>query len=343
MSKQKKRMIKKFKISSGSYLLMGLLFLVCGIAYGFICYHINSTSSNPDIVLLTFKDVLLVFLSILGTNLLVAAIIEVNSKNKYINDFFTKDIVSWSGFYENIDRDERIKMLSALELLDTCHENEKLKEMHESIKSKMGRHLNDDYYFERITYSITVYEEEDCFRKKTTKTMHVKSYDKHCTVKNYNLATIVCNDIPNCLKEDLIKVTIGNNKKYDCSSIEILPNSNTGGIQQKNGYQKTVDLNLIPDVKLSNNQEVVICLSYELRCNKSDLVSTYRTKHPCKDFSVIYTVEKPSDKYKLVGQAFGFQERANNSTVLDADNVISLGFDDWIFTDDGICITMLEK
>lgn len=84
----KKKRLKKYKISGKSLGLMIALAVISGGAYGVICYHINNlTPGSADTWLLTAKDILLIILTISGTNLLVSAIIEVNSKNKLISDF----------------------------------------------------------------------------------------------------------------------------------------------------------------------------------------------------------------------------------------------------------------
>ena len=342
MASNKKR-LKKYKISGKSLVVMIILAVVSGGAYGVICYFINTLPTESiSIWILTAKDVFLVIFTISGTNLLVSAIIEVNSQNKLISDFFTTDIVTSPVFYKNIDSEERKKMLGTLELLDNCREKKQLYEMYNSIKAKMYNHIDDEYYFEKSDFNVRAIEEQEYIRKNTTKTVYVKSYKPTCSVKGFNLANIVCDNIPDCLDNSKLKVTIGD-KGYDFKSLEIKPlDSRLSRLQEKNGYSKIIEINFKKPVVLNSKTPVKISLYYELLSYKTDLVSTYRTKHPCKAFSVMFSI-KPADKYKLKGHAFGFHERAGDSTNPEDDNVITMGFDDWIFTDDGICITMIKK
>lgn len=342
MASNKKR-LKKYKISGKSLVFMIILAVVSGGAYGVICYFINVLPAQSiSVWVLTAKDIFLIILTISGTNLLVSTIIEVNSQNKLISDFFTTDIVTSPVFYKNIDIEERKKMLEALELLDNCQEKEQLYEMYNSIKAKMYNHIEDDYYFEKSEFNVRAIEEQEYIRKNTTKTVYVKSYKPTCSVKGFNLANIVCDNIPNCLDKAKLNVTI-NDKSYDFKSLDIKPlDSRLSRLQEKNGYSKIIEINFKKSIEFSSTTPVKISFYYELLSNKTDLVSTYRTKHPCKAFSVMFSI-KPADKYKLKGQAFGFHERASDSTNPEDDNVITMGFDDWIFTDDGICITMIKK
>ncbi len=340
--------IKKYKVSTATVVLLVILVLVFGLGYIFLCQYMNDNKLRDDAVLLTIKDILIVLLTICGTNLLVSVIVEVKSNNKMFTDFFNQDIISSPEFYKHLKTDERKSMLSTLETVELYDGKDEISEMYDSIKEKMNLHKEDDYYFEKCAYRITVSEDGNYFKKRTSRTLEIKSYKDKIVIPRYLLARIVCNDISNCLDKNNIEVFIeterdGSFVKLDPNKDLIIKSNNkVREIQRKNGYTKIIDIYLKKDLNLNNRRSNKITINYELLCSKNDKVSVYRTLYPCKQFSVHYSVE-PKGKYKLIGNAFGFHEKAANQPNYNDDNEIDVELNDWIFTDDGICVALVEK
>lgn len=340
--------IKKYKVSTVTLVLLVILVLAFGLGYFFLCQYMNDNSLRDNAVLLTIKDILIVLLTICGTNLLVSVIVEVKSNNKIFTEFFTQGIISSPEFYKRLKPDERKNMLSTLETVELYDGKDKISEMYDSIKEKMNHHKKDEYYFEKCAYKITVNEEGNYFKKRTSRTLEIQSYKDKVVIPKYLIARIVCNDIPNCLDQDKIEVFIeterdGSLVKLDPNKDLIIKSNNkVGEIQRKNGYTQIIDICLKKDLNLNNRKSNKITINYELLCSKNDKVSVYRTLYPCKLFSVHYSVE-PKEKYKLIGNAFGFHEKAANQPNYNDDNEIDVELNDWIFTDDGICVALVEK
>ena len=95
-------------------------------------------------------------------------------------------------------------------------------------------------------------------------------------------------------------------------------------------------------MNLSNNKATEVVVNSISRCPLNDVVSSYRTTRPCKNFTVNYIAE-PKTYYRVIAHAFGFHECARSYPNGTKNNEVKVGFNDWIFTDDGICIIMTEK
>lgn len=334
--------LKKFKVSTGVLILTIVLTVVCGIVYWFLCYYINNNSENTDLVnVVTIKDIVLVLLTILGTNLLISILVDVYSKNSIISEFFNKDIISSPDFYKRIDKEDREKILNTLELLDHCNNNKILHNMYKSIENKMDGYLKDTYYLETCEYVVHSVEKNNYYEKETLRSMKLKSYEENYDLKKFKLAEVNISEIQGLPSFEINEVSI-NGRKISNKNIEKIIVDNDDSLEIRNGYNKKIIILLKETLHLSQKKCVQVVINSISRCPLDDKVASFRTTQPCKNFTVNYIAEPKSD-YRVIAHAFGFQDCARSYPNCKKDNEVKVGFNDWIFTDDGICITMVKK
>lgn len=338
----KRGRIKKYLLSKGTVCITVILTILCALAYFGICLFVNKSPNSENIAMfLTLKDITLVVLSILGTNLLLSVIIDVYSKNKMLNEFFDEDIISSPNFYKHLDHENSEKMLNGLELTNHCNNNETLHKMYKSIRNKMDKYLNDKYYLDECAYVVHCVEKNNFFEKEILRTMKLKSYENEHTVKNYQLAEVNLTEVNGLPNFEIDEVRVNDNLVNHTNIIKE-ETYNNGSLEIKNGYNKKIKIYLKEKLCLTSNKSTQITIKYISRCPLDDIVSSFRTSIPCKNFSVHYFAE-PKASYRVIAHAFGFHEGARSYPNTNNENEVKLGFNDWIFTDDGICITMVKK
>ena len=335
MSFNNKKKIQKFKVTGKVWVISLILTIV---AIGFFVYTTIclNTESKPNVLISTVKDISVIVMSILGTNLLVSVFVEVYNKNKILNDFFNKDIISASQYYTNLVPEQRCKMLKALEFSERCNNNIVMREMYESIQKKISEYKKDDYYFEELEYSVTCTDKGSYYEKDVLRTMRLKSYDGTCTIENYKIAEVNVGKINGNIDTFEVSSVYVNGQPVEYKPPCCADNSDVNDC--RNGYLDKITLELKEKIEFDNLTGIIITVDCITRCPKEDKVSTYRISRPCKKFTVSYTADS---NYKLTGHAFGFLDSAEAYPNPKKKNTIKLGFSDWIFTDDGVIVTMI--
>ena len=122
--KTNKNFFNRNKMSKGT-----IVFSVVLTVLSFVCAFLCSCYLNSETVLASqgqgtvtktyylikiLNDVLVVFFSVFGTNLILTLCVEKKSRNKAFDEFFMDEIISSQSFYEHLQKQDKEKMLNAL-------------------------------------------------------------------------------------------------------------------------------------------------------------------------------------------------------------------------------------
>ncbi len=340
---------KKFHVSLITKVLSIIICIICCIAY-IIISHFDATE---DISAFwgVLSQILLVIVSVFGTNLLLSVLIEAKSRNAMFTDFMANDIIASPDFYNNLTNENKNKMLDALTLSTVLNNNTDMLQMTKTVQQKLLE-VKKDYYFENCNFTVSIVDKDAYFEKTIERQITLCPYDEELKLERFSLMKL-------CLLEDsaLIPFTWKSIKiSGSFPSIDVDINSdideqdikNTNEISKKNGYTyaKEYVYNKPIVIKRNTRKLTTITLSYIIRCPKEDIFATYRATAPCKTFSVKCTIkssEKTGKKYKLYSGAFGFMDNASFSANNNNDNEINIVLKDWAFAEDGVAIAIHEK
>lgn len=336
---------EKFHVSLSTKVLSLIICAICCIAYILITYFDRTTHLAAFWIVLS--EILLVVVSVFGTNLILSILIESKSKNAMLTDFMANDIIASPDFYDNLSDDNKHKMLDALTLSTDLKGNVDMLQMTKTIQQKLLE-VKKDYYFENCDFTISIEDKGSYFEKTITRQITLCPYDGELKINNFSFMKV-------CMIEDqAIKPftwqSIKISESTRCTEVDI--NSDieecdiikTNDISKKNGYNFAKEYIYKKPIVIKKDIQhlTTIALSYIVRCPKNDIFSTYRTAAPCKKFSVKCTIT-PSQKYKLYAGAFGFMDNASSSANNRRDNEINISLKDWAFVEDGVAIAIYEK
>ena len=341
--KNKPLKLEKFHVSKTSKTWSFIVCVICCLAYILVSHFEDSLSFWGAIIL----DVLLVSISVLGTNLLLSILIETKSKNAMFTDFMANDIIASPEFYNNLSDKSKRKMLDALTLSTDLKGNADMLKMTKTVQQKLLE-IKKDYYFENCDFNVSIEDKGPYFEKTITRQIIICPYADELQIDNFSFVKV-------CILEDpAIKPftwsSIKISDSHSCinvnvhSDIEEQELKTTNDISQKNGYNFAKEYLYKKPIKIKKDSQhlTTISLSYIIRCPKNDIFSTYRTAAPCKNFSVKCTIS-PIEKYKLYTGAFGFMDDAKNSPNNNLDHEINISLKDWAFAEDGVAIAIHEK
>ena len=346
-----KNKIAKFLIKKGSFFLLLIICAISLLLSFFLEYtenemllHNNPNKIKQIVTIQTLKDITVIITSIIGVNLITTILIDINSRNKTLTDFFADDIISSPQFYEHLNDIEKEKLVNAL--LANYYFNNKsyIQEMHNSVLEKIQSLCEDGYYFTKCSFDVTCKVKDDYIEKHIEKTVHMRSFDKQKKLKKFCISHYGAqkNGIANEYEINSIKVN-GNlitNEKLETSPHNTKPESRSLSTPEDIEYYTV----LKEDLTLSNHRDTTIKTSYTTRTAPSDLVSTFKVSKPCKNFSVSFHMEhNHSNDYKLQSYAFGFADDAEELSHSSTHNEQTIIFNDWIFKNDGAVIVLVKK
>lgn len=354
--------LKLYHIKRSTLITTIIIFSLCVVCIYLtsqLDYVINSVSIdgvkndelNKLITYRTISDVMVVITSILGTNLLLSVLVEKRSKNNLVTEFLVNEMLASESVYFNLSDENQKTILDNIELRRVFENNKIAYNMHKYMIDKVKNDLKN-YYFAECEYVVVVDAKDEYFEKVLTHTIELKTYEPNTTIKEFSLAKINMKSIegmPNFEIKDVqidgvpVKIEPDGNGKFTKNSevqLKVVPNGNK--LDNKNGYDTTVQYYLKKKLHCKNDESIKIVSNFITRCPMDDIVTTFRASVPCKKFSVNYTINQEQN-YKLGGSAFGFLDASTAFQNSHKPNIMRFGFNNWIFTDDGVSITIIKK
>lgn len=293
-------------------------------------------------VLNVLRDILLTVLSILGTTWLTSWIIEMRTKNELYDNFLSNDFFSDPRIYSNMTPSVQKEMLSNLENALILHNNQHLSEMYGNIKDKFSSLGNENYYYEDCSYTVNCSIKSDRIEKSISRTIKVKSYHSSEEVNGLQLLSWSGCPLPHHLTDLVLHHITLDGQPISNDNLEkrkLSPNHITG---VDSGYTKKYSYHYKKPIELSDSKARIFSISYSTITPLDDIVYTCRANVPCKNFSVDFRVNEPTE-CKVTGRAFGFFDAAVHSPIIEEDQQVKVSFNDWIFPYDGVVITFYPK
>jgi hypothetical protein len=333
---------KKYQVNRSTTVIIFILMLVCILGYILCNLQINikeGVSDSELAVYKTIKDILLVIISVTGINLLSSTLIEVRSKNNYLSDIITNDVIAAPEFYNNMIKDNKLKMYNALEQ-SLYFKSKVAHEMYASIRDKLVDNLKD-YYYTECSYSVTCTMFDNYIEKEVTRTTHIRSYEGKQNQKDFIISSFSSKKINGVDPYEIKSIEI-NGQKIKDNDIEKIPSQDKCNLDEQNDYNYFVDYVYKKNLNFEQQKDTVITMKYITRTSKDDRMSTFRVKCPCKKFTLFYSI-KQHEKYRLAVNAYGFLDDADNSNNNTSKSDITITFNDWIYKYDGATIVIFDK
>lgn len=343
----KEKAKRKFHISARTNFWVGIAFGGIFLFYLVITAILNYNEMFPGDVRLLYilgviRDILLTVLSILGTTWLTSWIIEMRTKNELYDSFLSNDFFSDPRIYSNMTPSVQKEMLSNLENALILHNNQHLSEMYGNIKEKFSSLGNENYYYEDCSYTVNCSIKSDRIEKSISRTIKVKSYHSREEVNDLQLLSWSGCPLPHHLTDlTLHHITLDGQpiSNDNLEKRELSPNHITG---VDSGYTKKYSYHYKKPIELFDSKARIFSISYSTITPLDDIVYTCRANVPCKNFSVDFRVNEPTE-CKVTGRAFGFFDAAVHSPIIEEDQQVKVSFNDWIFPYDGVVITFYPK
>lgn len=340
--------LKKFKLKIGTFLLMLILTILCIIGCAYFSYYLNIyeeqlkiTPKYNLVALKTIKDIFVVISSIFGTNLLLSILIDIRSKNQIVTDIIENDVISSPEFYNKMDDEKKIKMLNALEK-HLYYKNMNVQEIFNEIRKKLNNKIKD-YYYESCKYIVSCCIYDTYIEKEIIREVTIKSYDKKYQAKEFCIGRFSSKEVDGKKSYELKSLKINDEQTDLDNDIELVP-CEILGLEEQNEYNISYRIIYKKPIMFYNDNDhnttlVVKCLT---RTTIDDKCSTFRVAKPCKNFALDYTLQQQT-KHRLTVDAFGFLDDAKKSLNNNSKNNVHITFDNWIFENDGVVVTILDK
>lgn len=286
------------------------------------------------------KNLLVVVTSILGTTLITGFLIEKRSRN----EIFTDTLLDELSLSLDEHNKNRKKLLETLEQNYYFSGNKKKREIYGSIIRQRDTALQHTYAtrnYHRVV--CTIYP--DRIEKEIVREIWIRSYDPSYEVKNFVLAGQAVKVVDGISRLEMQEVTIDNEAKTLNVDYELVQNPNpVGSLEKKNDYSNHRIYRCKSPLLLSSEKDTKIVVKYKTSVPPNDFTYCIRMRRPCKDYSLEFRVsDSAGRKCCLNAHAFGFCEDAIN-TLNDSDpHSVSIHFDDWIFYNDGVCISFYPQ
>lgn len=344
---EKYHKIKKYVISGKSIILILVIFVI-----SFFCFCIlsipeigESYISNVQVRQVVINS-FLVIASITGTNLLTSLIIEKNSKNQEWRNIISQDVLSNHAFYDYMDSQTKDAISSAIKYSINEYNNTVLQnEIMQSIVKKLN-FQRETYYFNKCDYSINCEVFSDCIKYDMKRVTEIYSYEDEYIIPKFRIA-VVANSCDNTHDISHIEISLNGRQLTEDEYIIESGNPNEESDIERNEYNTIKSIYLkgpltLYSEKNGKNNCTTIVYKQIAETTLDDVVNSYRASKPCKNFSVYFNLET-KDKYKLVSNAFGFIDTPNGEKDMDVDYISRVEFNDWVFEDDGVVITVVPR
>lgn len=345
--------IQRFKNSQKITILLSIIFFIILILYiiSLVLLQIDTnTNSNllsekMTILLNILKDFFLIIISIIGTTLLTATIIEKNQKNTTYTELLANDIFASPEFYSNLSDENKYKMIENLERNYYKHYVIK-QELYNIFRDKLN-HLAYEYYYEECNYNISFFPKQGYTEKVIVRTMKIRSYSDNTAIPHLHLCGYSLSPFNENFNSDdelsefeLDSISIDNIIHNPMESVSITPNATTDQLLNKCGYSVSYSVDLKNEIVLSSKKDTIISIEYKSRVTDYDNSASFRVNVPCRKYILNFTAP---ENYKVIAHAFGTFDVASNSSNSKFDNTIAVEFDNWLLPENGITICCIEK
>lgn len=335
--------LKKYKTSRAGLGLFALGDVVTIILY-LCCLSVPRTVSNES-VLEIVTNVLVILVSVLSTSLISVPLIEVRSKNTLCHQMLTDDVLCTSQFFNALTEEQKRAMLSNLES-SVYFDSDPVKEkMYTSIRKKMrGQSSKQDYYLTSCEYSVRCAVEGELIRKTILKKISIQSYKK-LQLSDF---TLCVTSFPEIKDQDYLKVSllkVNGCERDVIDDIRSEKTKDTDPLSQKSGYTATMKHTYTRKLSLSPSKPTVIEVEYTTVVPKSDTSYICRVSNPCQKFKFSFFMDgENKNQYRIALNAFGFIDDGNSAPNHHDDTPsASVELNDWMFPNDGVAVTILEK
>lgn len=333
---------KKFYIPPKTAFWSIVTTLFCAVVYIVMLIVIGDmTSSGTETAYgyYVVRDIFLVITTILLSTLLTSMLVETRTKNELYYNAIFDDVVSNPFFYRSLSPETKRSMLNTLEKELLFSGSKQISQMYESIQQKLSQEVYTQYYFSECNYHIiwVVNEEEGTITKYINRTTKIRSYEDKCPISSFRAVRWSGIRMNGCFTLEYVKV---NGKQLHESQYN-LSSASIDAVPINNQYTVSYNCTFSQEIELHADQDTVISVSYTTKVPLSDSTYVCLSRVPCKRFSVDATVRGSS--YKLAAAAFGFLDSAQNSPPCVNDQEVRIEFDDWVFSQDGVTITMSKR
>lgn len=327
-----------------------LLIILCAFSFLFtiiasgVVYSIQSIAANAGIKWLIWniiKDISAVIFSILGVNFLVTICLEKQSKNSMLDSFFKDDIISNSNFYDNMKKDQKAKMLSALEKSCYCHGTSDI-DIHKSINTKLKDITSSEYYLNYCNYNITCYVTDSEIRKEITKTMVYGAFGKAETKDEFLIMRYSSDENPEDRPVEIKELSVNGKPVNLSTDIEYRVCHEEGRHDKKLSYSKVQKIYLKNSkFKFDDNDTAKLEMVYEAKQSSKDLATVFRLDKPCKKLELDFAVK--NNDYQVKAFGFGFNADGRNTPNAPDKGRVKIEFDDWMFPCNGFAVFLEKK
>lgn len=305
---------------------------------------INFLGIELIVIVNVVRDLLLILVSIIGTTLLTANIIEKNQKNTTYTELIANDIFASPEFYSNLSEDNKRKIMDNLE--KNYYDNFPIKqELYNLFRERLNG-FSHSYYYEVCNYNVSYYYTGSCIEKTIVRTMKIRSYTKNERITNFYVCRYslspnenINGNLNSQIPFQIVSVSI-NDVKQPMNNILVENKMTSNQLLDKCGYSSTCVVRLKDDIVLSTTYDTIIRIEYKSIVTDMEDPMSFRVPVPCRKYILNCTVPV---EYKVVAHAFGFFDSASNSSNSVYDNNISVAFDNWLMPDNGVTISCFNK
>lgn len=354
------KILRKYKINTSAIITLGIASIVLLIVYCFLSYFENNfsiptmlqaqsenTSDSLKIlnIINTVNNFLLVILSMVVSSFLSALLIDTTSKNNIVSDLLINDVFSNCDFYSILGKEQKQKVLKSLEKELYFSEKPIFHDMYSSIRETMNEQIHDNIYLENCSISIKCKILDKYIEKEVSKTIGIKSYNKFFRLSEFPIVSRAYSESVPCKPMDIDKLII-NGELINTNDIILKGVTEETPLEAKNGYTTVNQFVYSKNIDVNNEKETKIEIRYRTRVPLNDKTYTYRLPHACKslvfDFSL--SGEESHNSYRLNTVAFGFIDDAKNTPNISNDKLSTkITFNNWIFPNDGVTVTICEN
>ena len=307
--KTNKNFFNRNKMSKGT-----IVFSVVLTVLSFVCAFLCSCYLNSETVLASqgqgtvtktyylikiLNDVLVVFFSVFGTNLILTLCVEKKSRNKAFDEFFMDEIISSQSFYEHLQKQDKEKMLNALEM-ERYYNNEIKRDICNRTREKIISN-SKSYYFADCSYNVTVKDKGNYFEKTVIYSVTIEPYEQKEELNNFVLAQVTNKKIYGL---DIVEINSieynGDDITEKCVTDNIPIDIKFG---EKKDFDNTTQVAFEECFTITKDNPAKFIVNLTTRCPKEDITSSFRASVPCKQFSVNYKIEsdiKENSNTKLI-------------------------------------------
>ncbi len=330
---KKRRILSRFIIPKQTLGWAVFAFVLCIFIYiGLEAYMGNGSWDWQGAA----KSVVIVLTSIIGTTLITGFLIEKKSRNEIFTETFLDELAFSGQEHEK----NRKKLLALLERDFYFGGSRKKQEIYESIIQRRDKALQN-YYLTKSEHQITCTIHPDRIEKEIVRVIWLRSYEETYVEKNFVLAGQVVSPYSTLtIQEVIINGEARSPSDYECME----DSKSVGSLDQKNAYLKRRSYYCKQPLHLSNRRDTKIIVKYKTTVPPDDFTYSLRVRQPCKEYRLdFHIVDSQGRDCCLSAHAFGFCEDAINTPNDSDPNRVIIQFEDWIFFNDGICVSFYPK